>query len=181
MDNTEITIKTDKIYDGKILSLKVDTVELPNKKYSKREIIEHSAAVSIVAITDNDEILMVKQYRKAIEKEIYEVPAGLIEIGELPKEAALRELREETGYIASNIEYLSEFYTSPGFCTEKIHVFFASGLKLDEQDLDLDEFIELELVKFEDVLKMLGRCEINDAKTMASILYYKEFRRKNNE
>lgn len=181
MDNTEITIKTDKIYDGKILSLKVDTVELPNKKYSKREIVEHSAAVSIVAITEEDEILIIKQYRKAIEKEIYEIPAGLIEIGELPKDAAMRELTEETGYIASDIQYLSEFYTSPGFCTEKIHVFLASGLKLGEQNLDLDEFIDVEKIKFEDVLKMLDRCEINDAKTIASILYYKEFRRKNNE
>ncbi|EGY76430.1 NUDIX hydrolase [Peptoniphilus indolicus] len=181
MDNTEITIKTDKIYDGKILSLKVDTVELPNKKYSKREIVEHSAAVSIVAITEDDEVLIIKQYRKAIEKEIYEVPAGLIEIGELPKDAAMRELTEETGYTASDIQYLSEFYTSPGFCTEKIHVFLATGLKLGEQNLDLYEFIDVEKIKFEDVLKMLDRCEINDAKTIASILYYKEFRRKDNE
>lgn len=181
MDNTEITIKTDRIYDGKILSLKVDTVELPNKKYSKREIVEHSAAVSIVAITEDDEVLIIKQYRKAIEKEIYEVPAGLIEIGELPKDAAMRELTEETGYTASDIQYLSEFYTSPGFCTEKIHVFLATGLKLGEQNLDLDEFIDVEKIKFEDVLKMLDRCEINDAKTIASILYYKEFRRKNDE
>ena len=95
MDNTEITIKTDKIYDGKILSLKVDTVELPNKKYSKREIVEHSATVSIVAITEDDEVLIIKQYRKAIEKEIYEVPAGLIEIGELPKDALCVNLQKK--------------------------------------------------------------------------------------
>ena len=93
----------------------------------------------------------------------------------------MRELTEETGYTASDIQYLSEFYTSPGFCTEKIHVFLATGLKLGEQNLDLYEFIDVEKIKFEDVLKMLDRCEINDAKTIASILYYKEFRRKDNE
>lgn len=181
MDNTEITIKTDKIYDGKILKLKVETVELPNKKYSKREIIEHSPAVSVIAITDDDEILMVKQFRKPIEKTIYEVPAGLIEIGELPKDAAIRELREETGYEAKSMEYLCEFYTSPGFCTEKMHIFLAKDLSLKEQDLDMDEFIELEKIPFSDVMKMLDRCEINDAKTIASILYYNAFRSKNNE
>lgn len=177
MDNTEITIKTDKIYDGKILSLKVDTVELPNKKYSKREIVEHPPAVSVVAITENDEILLVKQFRKPIEKHIYEVPAGMIEIGELPKEAALRELKEETGYMADNMDYLCEFYTSPGFCTEKMHVFLATNLQIEDQNLDSDEFIDVEVIPFNDVIKMLERCEISDAKTIASILYYKTLRR----
>lgn len=178
MDNTEITIKTDKIYTGKILNLKVETVELPNKKYSKREIVEHSPAVCIVAVTDNDELLMVKQYRKPIEKHIYEIPAGMIEIGELPRDAAYRELEEETGYKAGSMEYLSEFFTSPGFCTEKMHVFLAKDLVQTKQHLDSDEFIEIEYIPFEKALLMLDRCEITDAKTILSILYYSEFRRK---
>ncbi|WBW50598.1 NUDIX hydrolase [Peptoniphilus equinus] len=177
MDNTELTIKTDKIYDGKILKLRVDTVELPNAKYSKREIIEHHPAVCVVALTDDDEILMVSQYRKPLDKTLLEIPAGGIELDELPKDAAARELLEETGYRADTMEYLCEFYTTPGFCTEKIHAFFATNLTLAAQDLDHDEFIEVEKIPFDDIIKRIGRCEISDGKSIAAVLYYNTFRR----
>ncbi|EFI42059.1 NUDIX hydrolase [Peptoniphilus sp. oral taxon 386] len=176
MDKTERTMKTDRIYDGKILSLRVETVELPDKKYSKREIIEHPPAVVIVPVTSNNEIIMIKQFRKPIEKVIYEVPAGLLEINESPIDGAIRELKEETGYHADKVEYMTEFYSSPGFCTEKMYIFSAENLEFEEQKLDEDEFIDLEIVPFDRALKMIKLGEIMDAKTIAGILIYNEMR-----
>jgi ADP-ribose pyrophosphatase len=181
MENNELTIKTDKIYEGKILTLKVDTVELPNKRYSKREIVLHNPAVAIVAATEDGEIVMIKQYRKAVDDLIYEIPAGLIEYGENPKDAALRELEEETGYRAGKIEYLSEFYTSPGFCNEKIHVFLATQLEQVGQNLDDGEDIEYFNVKLEEAIKMIKLGDIVDAKTISSILLYKEIGMENDD
>nr|WP_138159750.1 NUDIX hydrolase [Peptoniphilus catoniae] len=174
MDNLERTMKTDKIYEGKILSLKVETVELPNKKYSKRELIEHDPAVAILAVNNQGEIILVDQYRKAVDKVLCEVPAGLIEYGESPKEAALRELEEETGFKAGKIEYVTEFYTSPGFCNEKIYIFFAKDLEKTEKNLDDDEFIESKTVAFDKAVEMVMRGEIMDAKTISAVLLYKE-------
>lgn len=172
MEQIERTMKSEKIFDGKILSLRVDTVELPDKKYSKREIVEHEPAVSIVAADEENNILLVKQYRKPVEKIIYEVPAGMLEIGESPREGAIRELKEETGYIAENVEYIIEFYTSPGFCTEKMYLFFAEGIKEGNQDPDEDEFIELVKIPLKDALKMIEVGEIMDAKSIVAILMY---------
>ncbi|MDO5040764.1 MAG: NUDIX hydrolase [Peptoniphilus sp.] len=178
MDYIERTMKSDKIYDGKIVKLRIDTVELPNKKYSKREIVEHSPAVAIVAVTQEDELLLVKQYRKPIEKMIYEIPAGMVELKEKPKDAAVRELREETGYTTDKIEYMTEFYTSPGFCDEKIHAFYTEDIEIDSQNLDEDEFLYCVKVPYDDVVKMIMRGEITDAKTIAAVLFYDGIRRK---
>lgn len=178
MSKIERTMKSERIYDGKILSLKIETVELPNRKYSKREIIEHEAAAAVVAMTDNDEIVMVKQYRKAIDKIIYELPAGLLDLNESPKDAAIRELKEETGYITNDIEYLLEFYPSPGFCTEKIYIFAAENLTLGEKNLDPDEFVECENIPYEKALRMIMLGEIVDGKTITGILTYNQLRRK---
>lgn len=177
MDKEERTIKADKIYTGKILSLKIETVELPNQKYSKREIVEHNPAVAVVAVTENDEILLIEQFRKAVEKKLYEIPAGLIEPGENPKDAAVRELEEETGYLAKECEYQNEFFTSPGFCTENMYMFFAKDLEFKEQNLDTDEFIDLVKVPFEEALRMVKFGEIIDAKTILGILLYDKLRR----
>jgi len=123
----EKTIKSDKIYTGKIVSLRVDTVEIPEKGYSKREIVEHGGAVGIVAITNDNKIVLVKQFRKPIEEALVEIPAGKLEIGENPKECAIRELQEETGYTADNIKLIHKFYSSAGFSNEKIFIFLATG------------------------------------------------------
>ena len=106
----EKTMKSERIYEGKILNLRVDTVELPDKKYSKREIVEHPGAVAIIAITKDKKLVMVKQYRKAVEDFLWEIPAGKLEVNEEPKETAIRELREETGYEAKKLSYITEFY-----------------------------------------------------------------------
>ena len=102
----EKTISSDRIYTGKVISLKVDTVEIENKGYQKREIVEHQGAVAIVALTDDDKVVLIKQFRKPIEQVIWEIPAGKLEIGENPKDCAIRELKEETGYSAKNIKLI---------------------------------------------------------------------------
>jgi ADP-ribose pyrophosphatase len=166
----EKTMKSERIYEGRILNLRVDTVELPDKKYTKREIVEHSGAVAIVPITDNNEIILVKQYRKAVEKELLEIPAGKLELNEKPLDCAIRELKEETGVEAENIEFLFSFYTSPGFCNERIYLFVARGLKEGLAKPEADEYIDVVKIKIEELLEMIEKGEILDCKTIIGIM-----------
>ncbi|WP_069649496.1 NUDIX hydrolase [Caloranaerobacter ferrireducens] len=165
----ENTMKTERIYEGKILNLRIDTVELPDKKYSKREIIEHPGAVAIIAVTEEDELVLVKQFRKAVEKTLLELPAGKLEIGEEPEECAKRELLEETGFTAKEIKYLCEFYTSPGFCNEKMYLFLAKGLIKGKSNPDNDEYIEVYTKKIDELYNMVINGEILDSKTIIGI------------
>lgn len=180
MEQIERTMKSEKIYDGKLISLRVETVELPDQKYSKREIVDHDPAVAILAADEEDNIILIKQYRKAVDKTIYEIPAGCLEIGESPKEGAIRELKEETGYTAQSIEYATEFFCSPGFCNEKIYVFIAKDIEKGEQKLDEDEFIECFKVPLEKAVKMIEVGEIMDGKTIVGILMYKNLKGEDN-
>ncbi len=173
MSYEEKTMKSDKLYEGKLFNLRVDTVELPDKKYSKREIIEHPGAVSILAITEDDCVVLVRQYRKAIERALLELPAGKIEINEEPVETAKRELKEETGFTAEKIEYLLEFYTSPGFTNEKVYIFLAKELTQGETDFDDGEFIETEKIHIDELVKMVYLGEIVDSKTIIGIQFAK--------
>lgn len=168
-------MKSEKIYEGKILNLKVDTVELPDKKYSKREIVEHPGGVGIITITSNNSLVLVKQYRKAIEEFIWEIPAGKLEVNEEPRETAIRELREETGYEANKLTYITEFYTSPGYCNEKIHLFLAEDLIEVEASPDPGEFLEKKIIPLDDLSKMLDRGEIMDSKTIIGINIAKRY------
>lgn len=164
----EKTMRCERIYEGKILNLKIETVELPNKKYSKREIIEHPNGVAIIAIVE-ESLVMVKQYRKAVDRAMLELPAGLLEVNEEPKEAALRELKEETGYESEKIEYVMEFYTSPGYCNEKIYLFLATDLREGVAMPEPDESVVHEKYPIEDLVKMVSRGEILDSKTIIGI------------
>jgi len=167
MSYVEKTMKSEKIYEGKILNLRIDTVELPDKKYSKREIVEHSGAVAILPITNDGYVVLVKQFRKAIDKEILEIPAGKIEIGEEPKACAIRELKEET---SNKLDYMYEFYTSPGFSNEKMYFFIARDLEEGLANPDQDEYIEVVKFKLEDLVRMVTEGEIIDSKTIVGIL-----------
>lgn len=167
----EKTVKSDTLYEGRIVNLKIETVELPNKKYAKREIVEHPRGVGIIAMTDHDTMYMVKQFRIAVRETMLEIPAGLVEPSEDPKEAALRELREEVGKRAEKMEYLFDAYASPGFTNEKLSLFYATELKDDALPLDDTEFLEVYEYPVEELYEMVLRCEISDAKSIIAIQY----------
>lgn len=169
----EKTLKSEEIFSGKVISLHLQDVELPNGKHSKREIIKHPGAVAILAITDDKKIVMVEQYRKALERTIVEIPAGKLEKDEEPVLCARRELEEETGYECANLEWLTSFYTSPGFADEIVHVFLAKGLTKKENSapLDEDEFVKLEELTLEESLRYIKEQKIYDAKTIFAVQY----------
>ena len=169
----ERTIATEPIFDGRVIKVRVDEVVLPNGETSKREIVKHPGAVAIIAITDDEKIVLVEQYRKAMEKALVEIPAGKLEQGEKPEVTAIRELEEETGYICENMELITSFYTSPGFADEIVYVYEATGLKKKENKaaLDEDEFVELMEVSLEEALQFIKEQRIHDAKTMFAIQY----------
>lgn len=171
----EKTIHSEKIFDGKVISLKVDDVTLPNGETSKREIINHPGAVAIIAITDSNKLLVVEQYRKALERSIIEIPAGKLEKGEEPIVTARRELEEETGYTTDSLEFVQAFATSPGFADEIIHVFLARNLKKLQTpvQMDEDEFVELMEVSLEEAQAMMADERIYDAKTAFAVLWMK--------
>lgn len=175
MLSEERTMKSEKVYEGKILSIRVDTIELPGQRYSKREIVEHVGCVGVIAVTKENKVVLVKQYRKAVENFLLELPAGKIDNNEDPITAAKRELQEETGYVTKNFEFLTEFYTTPGFCTEKISIFIAKDLEPGEQNLDECEDIEVLECSLDEALKMVKHGEIVDAKTILGLTMYKLF------
>ncbi len=169
----EKTIKSEKIFSGKIISLQVDDVELPNGKYSKRELIKHPGAVGVIAITNDGKIVMVEQYRKALERDVVEIPAGKLEKGEEPSLCAKRELEEETGYVCESLDWLISFYTSPGFADELVHLYVARGLekKEDAAPPDEDEFVTLVELTLEEALEYIEERKIYDAKTAYAVQY----------
>jgi len=171
----EKTIQSQPIFKGKVISLKVDDVTLPNGETSKREIVNHPGAVAIIAITSEGKLVVVEQYRKALERSIIEIPAGKLEPGELPEVTAARELEEETGYGCNELTYLQSFATSPGFADEIIHLFIARGLyKLENRAaMDEDEFVELMEINVEEGERMIAQQKIFDAKTAFAILWLK--------
>ena len=167
----EKSIKSDTIYDGKILKLRVDTVELVNKKYSKREIVDHQKGVGIIAFDEDNKLWMVKQYRKAIDRVTLEIPAGLVESNELPIETAKRELQEEVGFYPEKISYLFDMHASPGFTNDKLSFFLADNLVKSELEQDEDENVEASLYEIDDLYNMIENGELTDAKSIIAILY----------
>ena len=169
----EKTTKSLPIYSGKVISLQIDDVILPNGKEGKREIVKHPGAVALIALTEDGKLVLVEQYRKALDRSIIEIPAGKIEPGEDPATTALRELEEETGYSARELTYLQSFATSPGFADEIIHLYVAKDLYVLENKLELDEdeFVSLLEVTLEEAQEMVQDQRIFDAKTAFAIIY----------
>lgn len=176
MDFEEKTIKRTEIFDGHIFSVVVDDVELPNGLgQAKRELIFHRGAVSTLAVTPEQKIILVKQYRKAIEKISYEIPAGKLELGEENSEmlAAARELEEETGY-TGDLELLYEFYTAIGFCNEKIKLYLANNLQkvANPRPQDDDEVLEIFELDYNECMDLVKSGDIEDAKTLIALQFY---------
>ena len=157
-------------FDGKIVRLRVDTVLLPNGEQSTREVIDHANAVVIVPVDSEDNVLLVRQYRYAVEEMLLEAPAGLIDDSEDPDDAAQRELREETGYASRSLRPLGGFWSSPGFCTEYLYAYLARDLVPSPLSPDDDEFIEVERQPISRIPQLIRLGEIQDAKTIAALL-----------
>ncbi|WP_330988655.1 NUDIX hydrolase [Staphylococcus pseudintermedius] len=161
----EKTISKESIYKGKIIELEKHKVSLPNNETAYREVVKHNGAVAICALTPDQQVILVKQYRKALEQELLEIPAGKLEPGEDRESAAMRELEEETGYKAKKLTLIGEVYGTPGFSNEKISVYFADNLVEGKVNLDEDEFVEKVLYSLDDVKKAVEARTIEDAKT----------------
>ncbi|KAA8674913.1 NUDIX hydrolase [Clostridium sp. MT-14] len=171
MDFSEKTIKKDMIYSGKIIEVNLQTVVLPNGRKSKREVVNHPGGVAILAYKDSDTVFMVEQFRKPIERNILEIPAGKIEKDEDIKTCGMRELEEEIGYKARKFEYIGKVVTSPGFCDEYIYIFKAEDLYKGRDDIgDEDEFINIKEVKIGEIKDMIKNGEIIDAKTICAFM-----------
>ena len=171
MDNlTEKFLESKVVYDGNLLTVYCDKVQLPNGKEAKREFILHPGAVAVVPVTPAGNIVLVRQYRYAVGKVMLEIPAGKLDKGEHPDDCVRRELEEETGYVAHTIKRLSSIYTTPGFTNEVIHLYIADNLTLAKQHPDEDEFLDVEEYTKEQIRIMINDGTINDAKSMLALL-----------
>lgn len=170
MDYIEKTVSTTPIYDGRVIKVRVEDVELPDGSMSKRELIAHGGGVGVIAVNDKREVLMVNQYRIAARSMMLEIPAGKLEVGEDPLETGKRELIEETGYKAGNFVHLGEYYATPGYCEEKLNIYLATELEYVGQKLDEGEFLDVKVYTLDELYEMVMNNKIYDAKTAIAIL-----------
>jgi ADP-ribose pyrophosphatase len=168
----EKTITSKLIHAGEKYSFKTDEVQLPSGKTVTRDIVDHPGAVAIVPILDDGRILLVKQYRYPVGKELLEIPAGTLEKGEAPDTCARRELSEETGYTAGSMKKILSMYMVPGYSNEVIHLYFATQLKQGEKHTEDDEDITVEAYGADELLEMMEKNTIEDAKTIAGVLSF---------
>ena len=166
----ETKISSQEIFNGVAIQLFKDEILLPNGHTGIREIIRHPGAVCVLPLTDDGDVIFVNQFRYALNKVTLEVPAGKLEKGEDPKEAALRELSEETGLTAKNIVHIGDLYTTPALIDEVIHMYIATDLTQGEQHLDYDEFVNTLKIPLSKAVDMVMAGEIKDSKTQTIIL-----------
>jgi len=168
----EQTVSSEIVYSGRAVNLRVDTIQTADGRVTTREIVEHPDCVAVVAVDANDNILMVRQYRKSVGKELLEIPAGGIEPGETPEAAVEREMREETGKQPRRIVKLGGFYSSPGFCTEYLHLYLVSDMI--NNPLVAEDTMGIEICPFrkDEIQKLIASGQICDSKTIAGLLVY---------
>ncbi len=164
-------------FKGNIINVHHDSITLADGTPAMREVVDHPGGVAIVGLTDNNEVLLVRQFRYPYKETIYEIPAGKLEYGENPREAAIREFSEECGASAEIFESLGEIYPTPGYCGEIIRIFYAANLSYGEQHLDEDEYLDVIKMPFDECVRRIMSGEIKDAKTITGILKLKELKR----
>ena len=170
MDLTEKTLESKRVFEGRLVNLRVDTVELPNGRTATREVVEHKGAVAIVPMLDHEKIVLVRQFRQPAGAVLLEIPAGTLDKGEDPADCARRELVEEIGYFPEKLTEMFHSYLAPGYSTEMLHTFLAEDLRKARENRDLDEFIEIVPVNLRDAVEMINTGEIVDAKSICGIL-----------
>ena len=170
MDFAEKTLNEKLIFEGKIITVHVDDVELPDGSKSIREIVEHSGGVCVAALTEDKKLKFVRQFRYPYKKELLELPAGKLEKGEDPMAAGIRELEEECGVVAEKVISMGQIYPTVAYCSEIIHLFLATGLSETKQHLDAGEFLGVEEIELSKAVEMVMNGEICDSKTVALIL-----------
>jgi ADP-ribose pyrophosphatase len=167
-----VTADPPPIYAGRVVTLRLKYLPQPDGTSRLREIVEHVPGAAVVAIDATGQVLLVRQPRPAVERHLLELPAGLVDPGEAPIDTARRELEEETGFTAAHLEPLVRFFTSPGFCTEVLHIFVATGLQAGVAHPDDGEDIELVRLPLEQAIEQVLNGDIGDAKTVAGLLAY---------
>ncbi len=170
----EKTLASQLIYEGRAVKLRVDTVQMPSGRETAREIVEHEDCVAIIAIDAENNVLLVNQFRKPIEKELLEIPAGGIDSGEDAVAAVRRELQEETGYLPGKVEKLGGFYSAPGYCTEYLYLYLATDLTPSQLYAEDTENIRLIRVPVSQIPELITSGRICDAKSIAGLLTFLE-------
>ena len=166
------TLSSRIIYDGQIIKLRIDTVQMPDGRETTREVVEHVDCVAIVALDADNNVLLVRQFRRPVEKELLEIPAGIIDSGEDPVATVRREMQEETGYLPQKVERLGGFYSSPGFCTEYLYLYLATDLTPSPLRAEDTESIKLVRVPIAQIPSLIASGRVCDAKSIAGLLTY---------
>ena len=179
MNFYEKQIETKTVYKGLIVNIRSDVAEMQNGKRVPREIVEHPGGVGIIPVTGDNKVLMVRQYRYPMEEELLEIPAGKLDEGEAPIDCAVRELSEETGYTAGTIVDMGAIYPSPGFCKETLYLYLALDLRSGDRHPDEDEFLSVEAVDIDELIELIMRNEMPDAKSIIGIMKTKEYLERN--
>jgi len=170
---------SERIYSGRVVNLRVDEIDAPRGAGRRKvEVVEHAGGVCVIARPAPDTIVLVKQHRRAVDGDLWEAPAGMIERGEPPLETARRELIEETGYRAESLRFLWSIYTTPGFCEERIHFFAAEGLTPGPAEPEADEEFELRVWPLDEAWALVERDELRDAKTQIALAWASAQRRR---
>ncbi len=170
-DIEERFIKKERKFTGNVVGIDIVTVNLPNGKEATRDVVVHPGGATIIPLSDDNCLYLVKQYRAALGKLMLELPAGKLDKGEEPLDCAKRELKEETGIKANKIKKISAINTTPGFCDETLHMYLATELELGEAELDKDEFLNVEKITIPKTLEMIENNEITDSKTIIGTLW----------
>ena len=168
----EETLSSKVVYSGRVVRLRVDDIKLPDGRQTSREVVEHGDCVAVIPLDADGNVLLVRQFRKPVEKDLLEIPAGCIDPGEEPVATVRREMREETGYLPRKIEKLGGFYASPGYCTEYLHLYLATDLVPDRLQAEDTDSIELVRVPLSRIAGLVASGDICDAKSIAGLLLY---------